>query len=274
MRKLTSLTLLISFLLLLFTSIILYIEPHGRVAYWSDWRFWGLDKNQWDDLHLNLGILFLAAGIIHLFYNWRPLIHYLRNRARKLSPSSPALLASLAICLAVAVGTLYPVPPMSLILDLGESIKDRAGDRYGEPPYGHAELSPLNLLCKKTGMDLETAMAALTSGGIREVSPDITLLALAQKNGTTPKELFARMRQAAGAATRDQSFPDSPPPGFGRRTINEICDQYSLHPDQVLAALKEKGIKASPDKSLKEVAADNHTDPHALFTLFHEISVQ
>lgn len=38
MRKTTSLTMLLSFILLLVTPIILYIIPHGRVAYWSDWH--------------------------------------------------------------------------------------------------------------------------------------------------------------------------------------------------------------------------------------------
>jgi hypothetical protein len=38
LRKITSLTALLSFVLMLVTSIILYIVPQGRVAYWADWR--------------------------------------------------------------------------------------------------------------------------------------------------------------------------------------------------------------------------------------------
>ena len=35
-RKITSLTALLPFIFLLVTSIVLYIVPHGRVAYWSE----------------------------------------------------------------------------------------------------------------------------------------------------------------------------------------------------------------------------------------------
>ena len=44
MRKITSLTALISFVLLLVTSIILYILPSGRVAYWAGYRLWSLSS--------------------------------------------------------------------------------------------------------------------------------------------------------------------------------------------------------------------------------------
>jgi len=66
MRKITSLTMLISFVLLVLTSVILYIVPQGRVAYWADWHLLGLSKSQWGNLHINLGFLFLLAGFLHL----------------------------------------------------------------------------------------------------------------------------------------------------------------------------------------------------------------
>lgn len=42
LRRLTSLTALTSFVLLLVTSVVVYLAPQGRVAYWADWRLWGL----------------------------------------------------------------------------------------------------------------------------------------------------------------------------------------------------------------------------------------
>lgn len=65
LRRTASLTALVSFVLEIVTSVILYIVPHGRVAYWSDWRMWGLSRTQWADLHINLGVLFLIAVVIH-----------------------------------------------------------------------------------------------------------------------------------------------------------------------------------------------------------------
>ncbi len=47
-RKTTSLTAGLSFIAMVMTSVILYIVPQGRIAYWSDWRLLGLSKEQWD----------------------------------------------------------------------------------------------------------------------------------------------------------------------------------------------------------------------------------
>ena len=84
MRKITSLSALASFVLLTLTSVILYIVPPGRVAYWADWRLWGLSKTQWDNLHINLGVLFLVAVCFHVYFNWNPIVAYLKNKARQI----------------------------------------------------------------------------------------------------------------------------------------------------------------------------------------------
>jgi len=59
---------------------------------------------------------------------------------------TPAFNVALLLTLVVGVGTYFEVPPMSTVLDFSESIKDKASEKYGEPPYGHAELSSLKLL--------------------------------------------------------------------------------------------------------------------------------
>jgi hypothetical protein len=61
-RALTSLCSLVSFLLLVFIGMILYIEPHGRVAYWIKWNLMGLEKDQWGNIHIFSGLLILVAG--------------------------------------------------------------------------------------------------------------------------------------------------------------------------------------------------------------------
>ncbi|MFO7971728.1 MAG: DUF4405 domain-containing protein [Desulfobacterales bacterium] len=80
LKKITSLTALISLLLLILNSIVLYIVPQGRVAYWADWRFWGLTKTDWANQHIIIGILFLLAIFLHIYYNWNLIVAYLKNR--------------------------------------------------------------------------------------------------------------------------------------------------------------------------------------------------
>ena len=57
---------------MLLISVILYIVPQGRVAYWADWRLWGLIKSHWGNIHINLVLLFLIAVSLHIYYNWKP----------------------------------------------------------------------------------------------------------------------------------------------------------------------------------------------------------
>ena len=190
LKKITSLTLLIAFVLLIFTSVILYIVPQGRVAYWADWHLLGLSKTQWGNLHINLGVLMLIAGLLHIYYNWKPITTYLKNRAKQVKVFTPSFNMALAITLFTAIGTYYEIPPMSTIISVGESIKDRGAVRYGEPPYGHAELSSLKLFAKKQDLDLDKSIQLLMGARVSVSGPEETLAAIADANNMTPMQVY------------------------------------------------------------------------------------
>ena len=274
-RKITSLTLLISFVPLVLTSIVLYVVPEGRVAYWSDWRFWGLTKNQWGDIHINLGFLFLAAGCFHLFLNWNPIVAYLKNKAREIKIFTPAFSVALIINIVFTIGTLMNIPPFSSILQFGFSFKEAAAVKYGEPPYGHAELSSLTLFAKRTGLDLETMKSRLKTANIRFTGEDQTLLEIAKANATTPKAIHDLINPPAPTVPgAKKPFPKEPFPGMGRMVLQDLCNQYGLNSDQIVQAFAAKSIKADPAKTLKEIAEAHGSDPHALFEIIHEAATQ
>ena len=99
LRKITSLTAMLAFGVMLLTSIILYIVPQGRVAYWADWHLWGLDKEQWGAIHINTGILFLLALGLHTYYKWKSIMAYLKNRAKAPKILTPNFNAALVVTL-------------------------------------------------------------------------------------------------------------------------------------------------------------------------------
>ncbi len=274
-RKITSLTLLLSFVPLLLTSIVLYVIPEGRVAYWSNWHWLGLGKSQWGDIHITLGFLFLTASLLHLTYNWKAMIAYMKNKARELRIFTPSFLAALLLTLAFIVGTLLHLPPFTAILDFGHSFKVAAAEQYGEPPYGHAELSSLPLFAKRTGLSLETMKAGLTKAGIHYTGDKQTILAIAQDNGITPKAVYEAMNATSlNTSVTTQTFPDEPFPGMGRMVLQDLCRRYGLDQQRVIAALAAENIKADPEKSLKEIAGEQGTNPHALFEIIHDVAVQ
>ena len=106
-RAFTSLVSLVSFILLCLTGIILFVEPHGRVAYWTKWSFWGLEKDQWGNIHIYSGLLFLIAGGFHIYYNWKLLIKYLSGKVETSLRHKRELALSGLILLWIAVSGIW-----------------------------------------------------------------------------------------------------------------------------------------------------------------------
>ncbi|MBN2810041.1 MAG: DUF4405 domain-containing protein [Deltaproteobacteria bacterium] len=267
LRRLVSLLLFFSFLLLVLTSLILYVTPQGRVAFWADWRLWGLDKEQWGYLHINLGLLFLLAGGLHTLYNWRPIMSYMgRTAARVGKKSLRELFLAAVICLVFALGTLFKLPPFSVPLALNAKIKDRAALTLGIPPYGHAELSSLAEFTQRTRLDLEQALESLRKAGLVVTDGKQTMIALAQANQTSPQKIFQLMRPLSKAS----GLPEFPPPGFGRMTLVEIAEVYKLSLPTLLQRLKAVAIESDGQQKFMELAQSNNRSPAELYQLLRK----
>ncbi len=272
LRKITSLTMLLSFLLLIVTAIVLYVVPEGRVAYWSNWRFMGLSKTLWGDIHINLGVLFLLAGLLHIYYNWPPILAYMKNKARQLKVFTPEFNAALILTVVFIAGTLAHIPPMSTILDFSASFKESGAEKYGEPPYGHAELSSLKMFAKRTGLDLPEIKAQLEKARIVFTDDSQTLLDIAKANQCTPKDVYEAMQpEKSGADGEIQDFPDEPFPGFGKMGLADLCTRYSLNQEQLMAGLAEKQIQARAGQTIRDIAQANHMEPQQLFEIVHGV---
>jgi len=193
LRRIASLFLLVSTLFLLTTSLVLYVVPQGRVAYWTHWRLWGFTKTDWTNLHINLGLLMLVAAGLHVYYNWRAIVSYLTHRSRRSRILSGDFITALVLTAFVVVGTPLGLPPMRWVLNLNESVKDAASQRYGEPPYGHAELSTLETFARRMELDLSAVMERLSAAGFVVSSSQATLEDLAAANRVTPQALYNAM---------------------------------------------------------------------------------
>ena len=265
LRKFVSLTAMLSFLITLVTSVVLYIVPHGRVAYWADWTFLGLTKDDWGGTHVTTGTLFIAAIALHIWLNWKPLMAYLKNKARELTWRNPVMLASLALTLYVFAGTLFGLPPMRQILDFSASIKDAATTTYGNPPYGHAELSPLGKFCGYLGLDADKAAEALVQAGYSLDNGTATeVQAIARSKGVSPQQVYEDIRAALGGSS---CLPANPPEGLGRLTLSQVCATYGLSLDETVATLAAKSIKADGDMTLKQIAADAGLTPRDVYAV-------
>ncbi|MGA9477127.1 MAG: DUF4405 domain-containing protein [Desulfobacterales bacterium] len=263
-RKITSLTAALAFILMVLTSIILYIVPQGRVAYWADWRLWGLTKTDWGNIHINLGLLFLIALFLHIYYNWKPLMSYLKDKAKQ-KVLTPEFNVALAITAASIVGTYLLVPPFSWVMALNDHFKDAGAEKYGEPPYGHAELSSLSTFANKMGFDVKESLLLIKMAGLQVESDQQTLADIGRLNHVPPQKIYLAMKPATGSPSmntgRQQKLPDEPPPGTGNLTLADLCNQYDFKTKIVLEGLSRLKIEAREDMEVKKIAEANHISP-------------
>ncbi len=261
-RRMTSLCLLVSGFLLLITSLVLYIEPHGRVAYWSNWSLLGLSKQQWDAMHINVGLLFLVSGVVHSVLNWRFIVDYSVRSVRR--GSALPLGAALVLTAYVAAASVVNIFPANLVMDFNKYVKSWQSDRLGEPPFGHAELVPLGQLARFSGVPVENAIRALREAGVKGVTRSKNLKSLALENRTTPQRLFEILLSSKkeGAA----GLPPLPPPGTGKLSLSQICVKYRVNCGEIMERLSGRGLKVEGEiDTLEAIAGRNGITPMEVY---------
>lgn len=261
MKKITSLSLGFSFLIMSFTGVMLFICPQGRVAYWSDWILLGLSKTQYGELHTTSMVTFLVFGILHIYYNWKPIVSYMKDSTKKVSFTKKEFLIAFLLNLAFVAGTLLAVQPFKGFLDMGEKIKNNWTEKYGEPPYGHAEESKLNVFCNRMDLDLEKAKISLNKANIifKEVE---SLKVIAKNNDLSPNDIYKLIK--VQNIQSDSKIPNS----LGRKTLGELETMQKIDFEKASTILKEKNINnITRDSKIREIANTLEVEPLDIYNM-------
>lgn len=189
-RRFTSLSITLSFLIMSYTGIILFLAPKGRVANWTNWQLLGLDKTQYTNLHVTFMVLFLLGIIFHMYLNWSSLLNYLKNRVRTFSLLTKEFLFAFGINLLFVLGTLYYWTPFDQFLDFQDDLKAMWEKKVDKAPYNHAELSTLEEFAQKMGRDVSTMIAELNAKKLRGIESTKTIHQIAKENGKSPAQIF------------------------------------------------------------------------------------
>jgi len=292
-RRVISLTAFLSFIVLSYTGIMLFFCPEGRVAYWTGWELFGLNKTQYGQIHTTFMILFLITGVWHIVLNWNPILNYLKDKAKKIRVFTPEFNIALVLSVLFFVGTLWGWFPFQQFLNAGESVKIYWANEKGTPPWGHAEQNTVKRFVR--GLEVyeavenqnliklsaSDAMEQMREAGIEVESGDSILMDIAKANGTTPQALMDIMLRAAQPldpaaaeptpqekAMGDDEFP-MPMSGLGRMTMRGYAETYKVDLDRMLAILGEHGLEPDPDVMLKTEAERLGTDPHAIIEMLN-----
>ena len=274
-RRVVSLSLLLLGLVLACTGVILYVAPQGRVAYWSDWHLLGLDKGQYGAIHTVGGFAFLLLSGLHTWYNWKPILNYLRRTSRALRGWNPELAVATTLVAVITVGAGLSLPPFAQMMALGDAATGWWEAREGTPPWGHAELSSLSSVAGKLGLEPAVAVAALDAAGWEVADPELSLLEISRHNDRSPAALYqvlverAPSPQAGGDHAARPQVPRQPA-GLGRRSLADHCQAEGLDLQRSLTLLAKRGLQARPDQTLKQVAAELGMTPADLAALLGE----
>ncbi len=120
-RAFVSLLMLCSFAVVAVSGLVLYAAPRGPAG---DWFFLWLSKREWASLHVVFSVLFPALVAVHLAFNWKPLVSYIKRKIEQAQPGATLallrleLLAALVVCVLLGMATLNNWPPASLLMDL------------------------------------------------------------------------------------------------------------------------------------------------------------
>jgi len=261
-QRFVSLTAGLSFLIIFISSGVLYFIPDRGVTGWTGWTFLGLDKQQWDNLHINLGILFLVFITWHIYFNWKPIKAYLKVK-KKWKVFTKEFNVALVVTVLFAVGTITMTLPFSFLVNIGNGIKAGNSLDDGNPPFGYAEYATLEDFCLLTHIDKTQAIKRLETKGISFGSAKDTLLQIAANNHTSPKELFLIIRDTATKFI----LPTDLPVGLARKSLARLQQEYWVELDRFIKHLAHYDIEATPESTFKKLAKEHNLHPAQLYNM-------
>jgi hypothetical protein len=235
------------------TGIVLYFTPKGSIANWTGWTLGGLDKEAWGDVHIVTGVMFILAGLVHLYFNWKPLKNYIYSKASKGLNRRSEMVAALALTGFIVVGSIEGWPPVSYVLEFNEWAKTDLWASQGAGGGGQGRSG--SLMPPQTDLEKEQHDQALSRAteGI-----DAALAEAVAKVGGTSKD---SQQSGAVSSESEEHVSGSGRGGFGRMTVRDVASRYGLSYDQIKTRLETAGIAFQDGEALRDIANRNGMTP-------------
>jgi len=284
-RAFISVLMAISFIVMAFTGVILFVTPPGRFANWSGWTIIALTKHQWGGLHIWFSLIFVITSAFHIYFNWKLLVSYFKNKVSQAFSLRAEWILALVISVVVFVGTLGNIAPFSSLLEWNETIKRSWEKSSQRAPMPHAELLTFTEFAKQVqGVNLVTILANLKAKGIEVASADADVVVfgeLAEASNMTPRQLYDLALGRAGTAGvghgsqcsdnhdgdgAKQAKGSGSGSGFGRLTLKRYCDSVGLDINASVETLKKAGFEATPEMTIRAIADTAGSHPSAVRT--------
>ena len=265
LRAFISLYMTITSILIAISGIILFIAPPGRIAHWSYWSMLGLTKDEWQGIHIIFTFIIVIAGILHIIYNWKPLVTYLSNKISGSISIRKELTFSLIATVLIFVGTYYQIPPFSTVLNFGETITDSWSEEATEPPIPHAEELTVAEISSQLNLNTKSVIQKLNKNGYAVSDSTATLEELAEKHNVVPSDIYAIINSgninSSNKISINKNSSYKQGSGYGRKLISEVFTENNLSWEEGVELLKKNNIIVTEDVKLKDIATENKKLP-------------
>ncbi len=204
-QGLISLLVLLSFLIMLFSGIVLYIAPEGSFSRWTGWTVLGLSKSDWELQHTIFSYVFSLVALVHIFvYNIIPLISYFRKKPKIGFPLE--LIIAVVFIAGIFWLTQNDTQPFRFIDKWGGEISDHWETNDNRPPFPEAEEMKLNeIFAKYPELKVQGIKDKLEEQGIRIESKEQTILEIAEQNKATPLLIYQKIEDVLEEIGKEQS---------------------------------------------------------------------
>lgn len=188
-RKLTSLSLLISFIFISFSGIILYMAPEGSASRWINWTVLSMDKSDWEAQHTLFTYLFLIFTIIHVFvFNRKQLFRFMINKTGILI--STELIISLSILILLFIANIDDSRVLRWVYKKGNVVSEWWLPDKDIPVKDADKIKFYEFVNQYTDCSNQEAIKSLKSHDISVADTTKTLYQIAVKNDTSPREIY------------------------------------------------------------------------------------
>jgi hypothetical protein len=157
----------------------------------------GLDKREWEAMHITFVVAFLLSSLAHVCYNWRPLIAYLRPKpSHHQRPSSgrlvPAieLAAALVLTVILGFGTLAQQQPFSSVSQLRAAIKNGNFVTVTRPPVAEADRLTVAELSRWLALPEAQMLKNARLRGIVIRDTSATISTIARDHQVSPERVY------------------------------------------------------------------------------------
>lgn len=276
-RAFTALIVLWSFIIENVTGIVLYIVPPGRIAHWTNWKLLGFTKEQWAALHTIFGYIFLIFAVIHIYYNWKPILNYIKKKVKAGIRMRTELTVSLVLTILVFIATAISLPPFSTVMDFGTKMKNSWEESSQEPFVPHAEEMSLKDFIGQIGISKEEALKALEKKGIQLQDTSASIKDIAVDNNTSPVALYEILKSELPTEAKEKfdslttQKKQTRGGGYGWKTLENLAQDLNIPIQDIMEFLQSKGIDAQKTEVIRNVAEKNGITPYELVEMIQKI---